>query len=179
MSHTVEKPEERKPEELAEAPTPTPAEAPKPPAPPGPQVYVIDGDIFTIYYDVKVIGVGPGTKIEAQMDSVLLGGAVGYVSEATMATYFYTLCKRYSLEEAVSRIERVRTSRCVFVPVDEEISTRAAKLLCKHGDKLALDEAFLIATAQAKNATVLTTSESVRDVAQAEGLPVVYVKAHP
>ncbi len=139
-----------------------------------PDAYVVDGEVFTIYHNYKVVGAGPGAKVELHMDRILMGRAVGYVSEVTVAKYFYDLCRQFGVEEAKARIEALRRTRCIFIPPDSEIATQAALLLCRHGDKISLADAFLIATAKAKGATILTANKAIAEVG---GVDVIYVGA--
>jgi predicted nucleic acid-binding protein len=115
--------------------------------------YVFDTGALALHF----AGGSQGEKVKSYFDQVLSGKKEGYISEVTMAEYFYKTCQKLGIDVASIRAKSIRQSRIKVTAVDETISTIAGELKCRHADKISIADAFAAATAKTKKSELLTT----------------------
>jgi len=126
--------------------------------------YVLDTGALALHF----AGGSQGEKVKTYFDQVLGGKREGYISEATMAEYFYKTCQKLGIDVASIRAKSIRQSKIKTVPVDETVSTIAGELKCRYADKISIADAFAVATAKSKRSELLTTDEAVASLKEIE-----------
>lgn len=126
--------------------------------------YVFDTGTLTLHF----AGGSQGEKVKSYFDQVLSGKKEGYISEVTMAEYFYKTCQKLGIDVASIRAKSIRQSRIKVTPVDETISTIAGELKCRHADKISIADAFAVATAKTRKSELLTTDGALVNLKEIE-----------
>ena len=119
--------------------------------------YVFDTGALALHF----AGGSQGEKVKSYFGQVLGGEREGYLSEVTMAEYFYKTCQKLGIEVASIRAKSIRQSRMKITPIDETTSTIAGELKCRYADKISIADAFAVATAKTKKSNLLTTDETL------------------
>jgi len=124
--------------------------------------YVFDTGALALHF----AGGSHGEKVKSYFDQVFGGSKEGYISEVTMAEYFYKTCQKLGIDVASIRSKSIRQSRIKVTPVDEAVSTIAGELKCKHADRISIADAFAVATAKIKKSELLTTDEALASLTE-------------
>lgn len=103
-------------------------------------------------------------KVEALLSEISNGKADGYVSVVNLAELFYIISREKSNDEAEAVIRSVKGWKISTVTADEGIAILAGKIKAKY--PLAIADAFCIATAQEKDATVITGDSEFKSVTE-------------
>ena len=120
--------------------------------------YIIDAGVLSLYF-------AGDKRVKKYFDMVFHGEAEGYILEINLAEFYYKTAEIMGLEVAEVRYRMIRASEFKQISASGDVTREAAKIKLKNKNKLSLADSFLIATAKAINALILTTDKAVKEVA--------------
>ena len=115
--------------------------------------YVIDTGVLMLFF----MG---DERVRPYFEEIDRGTAMGLVSCANLAEFYYKVCEALGKDVAELRCRRILASRVEVISLDEELALEAGSLKC-HYRRLSLADCITLALARAEGAVLLTTDREL------------------
>ena len=115
--------------------------------------YVIDTGVLMLFF-------AGDERVRPHFEEIDRGAAVGLISCANLAEFYYKVCETLGKDVAELRCYRLLASR---MEVIRELALEAGRLKCHHR-KLSLADCIALALAKAEGAVLLTTDRELAKV---------------
>jgi len=108
---------------------------------------------------------GESVRAKKLLDEVQRGRVEGSTCEPNLAELYYKTCEKMGRETARIRYLSIRRSKVIVFAPDETLSRSAGELKCKHRGKLSLVDAYALALAKERGATLITSDPRISELA--------------
>ncbi|MBM5804883.1 MAG: type II toxin-antitoxin system VapC family toxin [Candidatus Verstraetearchaeota archaeon] len=119
--------------------------------------YIFDAGVLFLYF-------AGNSKVRGYFEEVNRGESEGFVSEVTLAEFYYKTAEEFGLEMAKIRYDSIRNSRVKQLPPKGNVTENAAILKIRTRNRLALADCFLMSEGESLGAKILTTDSGIKEI---------------